>query len=67
MTEIDNLRIALNLSGIGINNQLCDLILETQKKVKILKGKFSVEDGVKLQCENVEKYNPKTKEKVKKY
>lgn len=49
ITEIDQLRIALNLSGVAINNAGCELILLVQKKISVLGGNFSVKDGVEIE------------------
>lgn len=46
--EIEFLRMACNLAEIGIAYQHADLILRLQERLKKLKGKFSLSDGVEI-------------------
>ena len=59
--EINHLRICLGMVGIASNNRLCDLILETQKKMRIFGGNFSLKDAVELETANEKKYTEVTK------
>ena len=46
--EIEYLRMACNMSEIGIGYQHADLIIRLQERLKKLKGKFSLSDGVEI-------------------
>jgi hypothetical protein len=63
MVEIRQLRIALSLAGITCNDMAVVTMLKVLEKVKKLKGKFSVEDGVKIEIEVNAIFNPKTTKK----
>ena len=59
MTKIEKiryLRIALNLQGIGVNNEIADRVIETYEKVQELKGKFTIKDAVDIEMAMNEKY-----------
>lgn len=47
-TEVEYLRMACNLAELGIAYQHADLILRLQERLKKLKGKFSLSDGVEI-------------------
>ena len=47
--EIEYLRLALGLAGIGVDYKIADLINRVVEKNTELGGKFSVKDGVNLQ------------------
>jgi len=59
--ETNILRIALGLTGIATNNRTVDTILEVQKQVKRLGGKFSVSHAAKIEIMIEKKYAVKTK------
>jgi hypothetical protein len=46
--EIEFLRMALNMAEIGIGYQHADLIIRLQERLKKLKGKFSIMDGIEI-------------------
>lgn len=46
--EIEFIRMALNIVGIGVDYANADLINRTIKELNKLKGQFSLKDGVKL-------------------
>jgi hypothetical protein len=46
--EIEFLRIACNMAELGIRYQHADLIIRLQERLKKLKGKFSIDDGVEI-------------------
>ena len=46
--EIEFLRMACNMAEIGIDYQHADLIIRLQERLKKLKGKFSISDGVEI-------------------
>lgn len=46
--EIEFLRMACNMAEIGIGYQHADLILRLQERLKKLKGKFSLKDGIEI-------------------
>jgi len=46
--EIEFLRMACNIAELGINYQHADLIIRLQERLKKLKGKFSLKDGVEI-------------------
>ena len=47
-TEVEYLRMACNLAELGIQYQHADLIIRLQERLKKLKGKFSLSDGVEI-------------------
>jgi len=47
--EIEFLRMACNMAELGIGYQHADLIIRLQERLKKLKGKFSISDGVEIQ------------------
>jgi len=49
--QIQFLRIALGMSGISTNDCAADIILTVQNEMKILKGKFSLRDGARIEDE----------------
>lgn len=53
------LSVALNLVGIHCDHESARLAWKTFNKVNKLKGKFSVEDAVKIQLENDKIFNSK--------
>lgn len=53
------LKIALNLQGVGINDEMADRIVETYEKVIELEGEFSLKDAVEIQYEMDTKYAAK--------
>lgn len=65
--EIEFLRMACNMAELGIGYQHADLIIRLQERLKKLKGKFSIDDGVEIHYkwkEDWQKYfnnNPKRK------
>ena len=46
--EIEFLRMACNMSELGINYTHADLIIRLQNRLSKLKGKFSIKDGVEI-------------------
>lgn len=54
--EIEALRIALALTGIGVNSQTACLLNEIFKAVQRLGGKFSIEDAVRIQYDVDKRY-----------
>ena len=44
--EIQYLRIGLSLAGVRASDEVCDLIIETQKGIAKKKGKYSISDAV---------------------
>jgi hypothetical protein len=46
--EIEFLRMACNMAELGIGYQHADLIIRLQERLKKLKGKFSLKDGVEI-------------------
>ena len=46
--EIEFLRMACNMAELGIGYQHADLIIRLQERLKKLKGKFSISDGVEI-------------------
>lgn len=49
--NIEYLRLALNMAGIGANYIVTDLINKLFEEVKNKKGKFSIKDSVTIECE----------------
>lgn len=45
------MRIALGMSGVSTNDCVADIILTVQNEMKILKGKFSLRDGARIEDE----------------
>jgi len=54
--KIEYLRIALQLQGIGCNNEMADRIITTYEAVTKLEGKFSVKHAVDIQYAMDRKY-----------
>jgi hypothetical protein len=54
--EIEYLRIALGLCGIGIGSQTACLINEVYKEVQRLGGGFSIRDAARIQYEVEQRY-----------
>ena len=46
--EVEFLRMACNMAQLGIGYEQTDLILRLQERLKELKGKFSIADGVEI-------------------
>ena len=46
--EVEYLRMACNMTELGIGYQHADLIIRLQERLKKLKGKFSISDGVEI-------------------
>lgn len=46
--EVEFLRMACNMSELGISYQQADLIIRLQERLKELKGKFSVSDAAEI-------------------
>lgn len=46
--EIEYIRMALNIAGIGVDYPNADLINRVMKELDKLKGKFSLDDGVTI-------------------
>jgi hypothetical protein len=46
--EIEFLRMACNMAELGIDYQHADLIIRLQERLKKMKGKFSLKDGVEI-------------------
>jgi hypothetical protein len=55
-TKADYLRIACGMSGVTMSNLTADVILETQKDMERLGGKFSLRDAAKIQTRIENKY-----------
>jgi hypothetical protein len=55
--EIEQLRIALALTGIGVSSEAACMILEVFKAVQIKGGKFSIEDAVRIKFDVNDRYN----------
>lgn len=47
-TEVEHLRMACNLAELNISYIHADLILKLQERLKKLKGKFSICDGIEI-------------------
>lgn len=58
--EIESLRIALALVGIGVNSQTTCLLLEVFKAVQQKGGKFNIEDAVRIEYDVQKRYNKTT-------
>jgi hypothetical protein len=50
--EIEFLRMACNMAELGIGYQHADLIIRLQERLKKMKGKFSLKDGVETLTDN---------------
>lgn len=46
--NVEFLRMACNIAELGINYQHADLIIRLQERLKTMKGKFSLHDGVEI-------------------
>lgn len=49
--DIEYLRMACNMAELGINYTHADLIIRLQERLKKMKGKFSLNDGVEIHFE----------------
>lgn len=47
-TDVEHLRMACNLAELNVGYIHADLILKLQDRLKKLKGKFSISDGVEI-------------------
>jgi hypothetical protein len=55
--EVKQLQIALGMGGVTTSHFACEFILETQKKIAKMGGKYSLMDASKLFCRIEKKYN----------
>jgi hypothetical protein len=55
--EIEALRIALALVGIGVNSQTTCLLLEVFKAVQQKGNQFNIEDAVRIEYDVQKRYN----------
>jgi len=46
--EIEYLRMGLNMAELGVSYEQADLIIRISDRLKKLKGKFSLKDGVEI-------------------
>jgi hypothetical protein len=46
--EIEYLRMGLNVAELGVSYEQADLIIRVSERLKKLKGKFSLNDGVEI-------------------
>lgn len=57
--KVEYLRIALAIQNIGVNNEICDRIIETYEKVLELKGGFTIQDAVNIESKMDKIYSEK--------
>jgi len=46
--EIEYLRMGMNMAELGVSYEQADLIIRISDRLKKLKGKFSLKDGVEI-------------------
>lgn len=56
--EINYMRLALQLQDIGCSNQMAETIVVTHRAVLKKKGRFSIDDAVRIRCGIEKKYLP---------
>lgn len=61
--EVNNLRIAIGMTGIPMSNFVAELILETQKAMIIMGGDFDLKTASKISAAINKKYAPKKETK----
>ena len=64
--EVEFLRMACNMAEIGIDYKHADLIIKLQERLKKLKGKFSLEDGIDIHRKWKDEWQKYYEEQVKK-